>query len=121
MGKGVSQSIVCLWACTIVVDYKSRQSHISHARPIAERTEKRTIQMKTRLSTAFAALVVSLMMLASAVPGAAWASVPPLNDDFDSATVVTTLPFTDNLDTSGATSAADDRGDCGGTSASVWY
>jgi hypothetical protein len=50
----------------------------------------------------------------------AWATAPPLNDDFDSATIISSLPFTDTLDTSGATSAPDDPTSCG-NNASVWY
>lgn len=48
--------------------------------------------------------------------------LPPANDDFDHATVVPSLPFTDTIDASGATSAADDPTSClGGTDSSVWY
>ena len=46
---------------------------------------------------------------------------PPANDDFDNATPITALPFTDAINTLGATSAADDPTDCYGTNASVWY
>ena len=46
---------------------------------------------------------------------------PPANDDFDNATPITAVPFTDSINTSGATSAADDPTDCYGTSATVWY
>jgi hypothetical protein len=46
---------------------------------------------------------------------------PPANDDFDNATPITVLPFTDTKNTIGATSAADDPTDCYGTNASVWY
>jgi hypothetical protein len=46
---------------------------------------------------------------------------PPANDDFDNATAITALPFTDRENTIGATSAADDPTDCYGTYASVWY
>jgi hypothetical protein len=44
----------------------------------------------------------------------------PANDDFNSATIISTLPFTDNVDTTGATSAADDPSQCG-NNGSVWY
>jgi hypothetical protein len=43
----------------------------------------------------------------------------PANDDFDAAEVVA-LPFTDSLDTSGATRAFDDP-DCANSAATVWY
>jgi hypothetical protein len=45
----------------------------------------------------------------------------PANDDFDNATTIKTLPFTDSINTSGATSAPDDPTDCYGPYASVWY
>lgn len=47
-------------------------------------------------------------------------AAPPTNDDFDAATVIGTLPFNDVLDTSEATTAADDP-DCGGNGSTVWY
>ena len=46
--------------------------------------------------------------------------VPPSNDDSDSATVVTALPFDDTIDTRAASGAADDP-ICGGGCATVWY
>jgi hypothetical protein len=45
---------------------------------------------------------------------------PPRNDDFDEATVIPGLPFTDTLDTRGATTASDEPGSCGNKS-TVWY
>jgi hypothetical protein len=49
-------------------------------------------------------------------------AMAPANDDFDHATVVSTLPFTDNIDASAASSAADDPTSCGGSAASsLWY
>jgi hypothetical protein len=47
--------------------------------------------------------------------------VPPPNDDFDNATVIPDLPFTERLDTLRATSAPDDPTNCAGTALSVWY
>ncbi len=48
--------------------------------------------------------------------------LPPLaGDDFDSATPITSTPFSDVLDASRATAAADDPTDCYGSHASVWY
>jgi hypothetical protein len=44
----------------------------------------------------------------------------PANDDFDSATVITALPFTDSVSTSEATTAFDDPF-CDGNDHSVWY
>ena len=45
---------------------------------------------------------------------------PPVNDDFDNATVIPALPFTDSVFTAGATTAADDPS-CNGNQHSVWY
>ena len=45
---------------------------------------------------------------------------PPSNDDFDAATAFTTLPFTDAVDTTEATTADDDP-DCVGNGHTVWY
>jgi hypothetical protein len=42
------------------------------------------------------------------------------NDDFDEATVIASLPFTDNVSTTQATTAADDP-DCFGRAHTVWY
>jgi hypothetical protein len=49
---------------------------------------------------------------------------PPTNDDFDDATLIPARPFTDNIDTEGATTAADDPiPSCaeGGQGPTVWY
>jgi hypothetical protein len=62
-----------------------------------------------------------LRFFAHAVPA------PPPNDDFDHATAFETLPFSDTLDTRGATHASGDPGNCGsslpsfGQRAGVWY
>jgi probable HAF family extracellular repeat protein len=45
---------------------------------------------------------------------------PPANDDFEAATVITALPFSDSLDTSSATTAPDDP-NCRGQGPTVWY
>jgi hypothetical protein len=45
---------------------------------------------------------------------------PPANDDFDDATLVPTLAYTDTVDTTYATRAADDPG-CEGSTGTVWY
>jgi hypothetical protein len=48
--------------------------------------------------------------------------VPPPNDDFDNATVIPDLPFSDTADTVAATSTADDPTNCAAsTMSSVWY
>jgi hypothetical protein len=44
----------------------------------------------------------------------------PANDDFDSATVISAVPFTDSINTADATTAGDDPF-CNGNEHSVWY
>lgn len=66
----------------------------------------------------FALTLVSLASVA-ALPAAAVAAVPS-NDDFDAATVVATVPFSDSIDTREATAASDDPGGCF-INNSVWY
>jgi hypothetical protein len=64
------------------------------------------------------AAVAATTLLVGAAP--AWA-VPPPNDDFDSATLVTEpLPFTDSVSTADATTASDDPF-CEGNGHTVWY
>jgi PKD repeat protein len=46
---------------------------------------------------------------------------PPANDDFANATRVGTLPFTDTLDTSAATTQAGEPFACGPTGGTAWY
>jgi hypothetical protein len=66
-------------------------------------------------------LLVLTAAVALALPATAEA-LPPVNDDFDAATVVSTLPFLDSRDATEATTAADDPSDCFGiTPPSVWY
>jgi hypothetical protein len=45
---------------------------------------------------------------------------PPSNDDFDNATVISSLPFSDTVNNEEATSAADDPS-CFGEGQTVWY
>jgi putative Ig domain-containing protein len=47
--------------------------------------------------------------------------LPPPNDDFDRATVITGLPYTDVLNTSLATTNVDDPTSCNQLGATVWY
>jgi hypothetical protein len=56
---------------------------------------------------------------AAAGPGPSLATAPG-NDDFDNATVVSALPFTDTVNTAEATTAGDDP-DCVGNGPTVWY
>jgi hypothetical protein len=46
---------------------------------------------------------------------------PPANDDFDSATLISSVPFTDTTSTVEATAAPDDPTGCPTTESSVWY
>lgn len=64
------------------------------------------------------ASLLALGLMTLTAPGAL--AQPPPNDDFDNATVIPALPFTDTLDTSAATTAADDP-ECAGNGHSVWY
>ena len=75
-----------------------------------------------RFITALAA--TSLLATAFAMPVAA--AAPPANDTFAGATAIDAVPFSETVDTSGATTDADDAEanlDCGApaTEASVWY
>jgi hypothetical protein len=48
--------------------------------------------------------------------------LPAPNDNFNNATTIAHLPYTDNLDTAAATVAPDDPTDCAGTNVhTVWY
>lgn len=70
-----------------------------------------------------AGLAVALVTAGVLAPGVAHAA-PPDNDDFDTPTVVGSLPFTVEQDTTEATAALDDPGrDCGNNevSGSVWF
>jgi hypothetical protein len=69
-------------------------------------------------------MVVLVFVLLS--PAGASASAPPANDDFDNATLIGSLPFTDSVDMSGATVASDDptpscAGPAGNGPGTVWY
>jgi hypothetical protein len=88
-------------------------------------------------NTYFAALTANLQagttywfMVGTNQPGAAslhfslheTAPLPRVaNDDFDAATPITSTPYSDTTDVSGATQADDDPADCFGTHGSVWY
>lgn len=67
------------------------------------------------------AVVTAVTTLLVVVAAPATALDPPANDDFDDATVIEALEFTDAVDTTEATRATDDP-DCFGTGGStVWY
>lgn len=68
----------------------------------------------------FRYLVVVLAALVLGLQASTAVAAPPANDDFDSATVITALPFMDSTDTSEATTAPDDP-ECAGNGHTVWY
>jgi hypothetical protein len=72
--------------------------------------------MKRRISLAMILALVALMAFGVS-PAAAQA---PPNDDFDDATVISEIPFTDIVDTTDATTAGDDP-ICFGQGPTVWY
>ena len=77
-----------------------------------------------RVVAALACVAMGLGL--SGFVGTASAATPPSNDTISGATVVSALPFTDTVDTTGATTDADDaqaNQDCGApaTNNSVWY
>jgi hypothetical protein len=65
-------------------------------------------------------VVVSVAGLLFALVNVPPALAQPANDDFDSATVIGSLPFTDSIGTAEATTAFDDPF-CNGNEHSVWY
>ena len=62
-------------------------------------------------------LIIGILAAFSVFPAFAAA---PSNDDFDDANVISELPFSDAVDTTGATTADDDP-DCFGQGPTVWY
>jgi hypothetical protein len=67
----------------------------------------------------FAVALVAAALLCIHVPSALASA--PANDDFNAATPIEVLPFHTSLDTSGATTAADDHSCAGASGASVWF
>ena len=65
-------------------------------------------------------LVVTIVLTLALVAVFPALAAPPPNDDFGSATVIPGIPFSDSLDTTEATTAADDP-DCFGQGPTVWY
>ena len=65
-------------------------------------------------------VVVTVVGLLLALVNVSPALAQPANDDFDNATVVGALPFTDTIGTADATTAEDDPF-CNGNEHSVWY
>lgn len=64
-------------------------------------------------------VAVALLAFAVFIPSLAQAAVPA-NDEIGAATAIGSLPFTDTLDTTEATTAAGDP-DCAGNGPTVWY
>jgi len=64
-------------------------------------------------------VVLALLAFAVFIPSFAQAAVPA-NDEIGAATAIGSLPFTDTLDTTEATTAADDP-QCAGNGQTVWY
>lgn len=86
-----------------------------------------TLSIRRRAATRLRPLIVGLATtavtaaIAVVAPGIAHAE-PPSNDDFDSATAITALPFTVDQDTTQSTKAADDPTSCySWGSRSVWF
>jgi Family of unknown function (DUF6299) len=79
-----------------------------------------------RLRYVLTSLVAAAALLGTPVAGSAWAQAPS-NDTFANATVISSLPFTDTLDTTQATTDSDDAevlAACGVSvqaAATVWY
>ncbi|MFI6097592.1 PKD domain-containing protein [Lentzea sp. NPDC051213] len=73
--------------------------------------------LRSRMLTVAAVVALGVLM-----PGVAHAA-PPVNDDFDTATEITALPFTVQQDLTDAKRAVDDPGTCEGYAAhnSVWF
>jgi hypothetical protein len=67
-----------------------------------------------------ATTMLILILIAPAILTTGAFAQPPSNDDFDAATVIPSLPFSDSISTVEATPAEDDP-DCFGTGATVWY
>ena len=79
------------------------------------RSEDKTPRSSLRLSLALVAVsVLALFVVAPAV-------AQPVNDDFDNATVVGALPFSDSISAADATAAPDDPGCIGSDDHTAWY
>ena len=76
--------------------------------------------MKKLITTIFAALLMFMMLVVSGVSPVIAAS--PANDNFSGATVVSTLPFSDTVDTTDATlESGEPSPSCGYSANTVWY
>lgn len=82
--------------------------------------------MRLLRRAAVTALVLATTTATAVATGGTAVAAPPGNDTYPSRTVVGSIPFTENLDTTEATTDADDdelNAECGApaTDASVWY
>ena len=73
--------------------------------------------MNRNIKKSTVVLIIGILAAFSVFPAFAAA---PSNDDFDDANVISELPFSDAVDTTGATTADDDP-DCFGQGPTVWY
>jgi hypothetical protein len=77
--------------------------------------------LKRRLLIGVSVALMTGMVLLSLGIFSAQAAPPATNDDFDAATIISGLPFSDSILTTEATLAYDDPLVCGGQYATVWY
>lgn len=98
----------------------SRPSRDSLPIPPPKNPLSRTRTTGKRVLHVGTAIVVAALMVLLA-PAATAKPARPANDDIKRATKITSLSFTDNIETSRATSSRSDPKDCGSTSNSVWY
>jgi hypothetical protein len=96
--------------------YIRRPARLNGFKRSASQQRSMPMRLRSLYLTAVALIAVASWLV---LPSAAMA-VPPPNDDFDSATVISSLPFTDSLNTTEATTAGDDP-DCFGNGPTVWY
>ena len=79
-------------------------------------------EKRTKVTLGTATSLVVLMLMAPVLLTTEVFAQPPSNDDFDNATVISSLPFSDTINTEEATTAADDPSEsCFGESHTVWY
>lgn len=73
------------------------------------------------MARAFLASALAAALMLSATPATASEAPAPANDRRAEATVIEAVPFRDVVDTTAATSDADDRAECHAGGGSVWY
>lgn len=65
--------------------------------------------------------LVALLTTSVIAPASVLAAGPPVNDDWANAPVITSLPYSDGIDTTEATNTGDVFNFCGGGEHTVWY